>query len=488
MSGRPAPCTLGPALKAYGLLWKAARPYLARHQRLRSGFAQRLAPEDWARPADLWIQAASGGEAYLTWALLRGAAKDLNAGLPAPSLLLTTCTEQGRQVLQRAADWFAGATGLPAPQVCFFPLDEPALMRRALALAAPRAVLLLETELWPGLLTACRQAGVPVLLGNGRLTAKSLRHYKLLPLSWWEYLAPQAILAISQTDAARFAALFGPARVKLMPNLKFENLLEEAAPPVGLTRFFPPRPPRPDEESNGKNNPGPGGGPSVENEPESCRVPRRSLGRESNEENNSAPAAPVILFASVRKAELRPALDALARVRKALPHAVVVLAPRHLHHVPLWQKALAELAGQASGGAVQLRSQAEGSGRAFTPGAVVIWDAFGELNGLYARADAVFVGGSLAPLGGQNFLEPLAQGVVPVIGPAWDNFAWAADLVAPDGPVQVAENPAEVAQYLTRQAVAPQDRAAVRQTFREAVLRHQGGASLLWAAVREVIF
>ena len=140
MSSGPAPCMLGPALKAYGLLWKAARPYLTRHKRLRHGFAQRLVPEDWARPADLWIQAASGGEAYLAWTLLRGAAKDLTAGLPAPSMLLTTCTEQGRQVLHKAADWFAEATGLPAPQVAFFPLDEPAIMRRALALAAPRAV------------------------------------------------------------------------------------------------------------------------------------------------------------------------------------------------------------------------------------------------------------------------------------------------------------------------------------------------------------
>ncbi len=472
MSGRPAPCLLGPALKAYGLLWKAARPYLARHKRLRDGFAQRLAPKDWARPADLWIQAASGGEAYLAWTLLRCAAKDLNAGLPAPSLLLTTCTEQGHQVLQRAADWFAGATGLPAPQVCFFPLDDPAIMRRALALAAPRAMLLLETELWPGLLTACRQAAVPVLLGNGRLTAKSLHHYKLLPQSWWEYLAPQSILAISKTDAARFVALFGPTRVKLMPNLKFESLLEEAAPPMDLERFFPARPTTaPGGDSHG----GPGCGPG-----------------DTDGQHAKEPAAPVILFASVRKAELRPVIDALAGVRKALPRAVIVLAPRHLHHVPLWQKALAQLigqggqAGQAAGGAVQLRSQAQDSGHAFAPGAVVIWDAFGELNGLYARADAVFVGGSLAPLGGQNFMEPLAQGVAPVIGPAWDNFAWAADLVAPDGPVQVAENPAEVAQYLARQAASPQNRAAVRQAFREAVLRHQGGAALLWAAVREL--
>ena len=60
-------------------------------------------------------------------------------------------------------------------------------------------------------------------------------------------------------------------------------------------------------------------------------------------------------------------------------------------------------------------------------GTIVLWDVFGELNHAYARANAVFVGGSLAPLGGQNFLEPLIFGIRPVIGPYWDNFAWVGD-------------------------------------------------------------
>ena len=149
--------------------------------------------------------------------------------------------------------------------------------------------------------------------------------------------------------------------------------------------------------------------------------------------------------------------------------------------MPLWQKAL------AGGGAVKLRSQAEGKAPAFLPGEVVIWDAFGELTALYARARAVFVGGSLAPMGGQNFLEALGQGVVPVLGPSWDNFAWAADFVVPRGQAVVAANAAEVAKYLARQLSASQDRAAVREAFCAAVRRRQGGAAILWAAVREVM-
>ena len=434
--GAARPGLLGPALKAYGWLWKAVRPCLARHKRLKEGFVERLVPEGWARPADLWIQAASGGEAYLVWTLLRHAARDHATGRSIPDMLLTTCTRQGYEVLSRAAEWFAVETGLPAPQVRFFPLDEPDLMVRALTQVAPRAVLLLETELWPGLLQACRAAAVPVLVGNGRLTAKSLRHYKLLPAAWWEDFAPQRILAMSEADAARFVALFGEERVEPMPNLKFESLLEAAAPTADVGRFFPPE-----------------------------------------------AQAPVILFASTRKAEIKAVAEAVSLTRRAVPKAIIVLAPRHLHHVSLWQKALA-----TEGGALKLRSQAgEGAGAAFMPGDVIIWDAFGELTALYAQARAVFVGGSLAPLGGQNFLEALGQGAVPVLGPFWDNFAWAADFVAPAGQAVVAADAAGVAEYMAQQVASSQDRAAVREAFQASVRRHQGGAAMLWAAVREVM-
>ncbi len=427
----PAPRLLPLALKTYELLWKAARPFLARHKRLKAGFASRLAPSGWAQPAELWIQAASGGEAYLVGALLRQAARDHAAGLPAPSLLLTSCTEQGRAILEKTAAEFAASSGLPAPQVRFFPLDEPGIMRRALQMAAPRQVLLLETELWPGLLAACREAAVPVLVGNGRLTAKSLRHYKLIPAAWWAYLAPKKILAMSDPDAARFSALFGKEKVGRMPNLKFETLLTppDNAPASEISRFFP----NPEE-------------------------------------------APLVLFASTRKAEISAVTAALVKVRETRPQAVIVLAPRHLHHTPLWQKSLED-----AGLACRLRSKLTAP---LAPGDLIIWDAFGELAGLYAHAQAAFIGGSLVPLGGQNFLEPLAQGLAPVTGPFWDNFAWAADLVAPKGPARIAENADQVAQMLLTQALAPQDRAAVRRAFQEIVAGKQGGSEAVWREVR----
>ena len=55
--------------RLYGLAWRGAFPFLKRNQRLADGWSQRLVPEGWAEPADLWVQAASGGEAFLAASL-----------------------------------------------------------------------------------------------------------------------------------------------------------------------------------------------------------------------------------------------------------------------------------------------------------------------------------------------------------------------------------------------------------------------------------
>ena len=103
-------------------------------------------------------------------------------------------------------------------------------------------------------------------------------------------------------------------------------------------------------------------------------------------------------------------------------------------------------------------------------GSIVIWDTFGELGQLYQLADAVFVGGSLAPLGGQNFLEPLALGKIPCCGPHLDNFAWALepsgeakqDSLEALGLLQTGKNAKAVAALLQQQLATPTPHDAVR--------------------------
>jgi 3-deoxy-D-manno-octulosonic-acid transferase len=349
----------------YGLAWRTAQPLLRRHARLSDGFAERLMPEGWpglppeAGPC-LWLQAASGGEAWLIQTLLKALAGLPDLRLPL-SLLCTTCTRQGLDVLERlAADPSlpAGLTVMPR----YLPLDIPALMRKAVPAARPKAVVLLETELWPGLLEAAAREKVPVLILNARMTPRSLAGYSRLR-PFWRERPPAAILAVSPEDAARFASLFGPEPVALMPNIKFDR--------TALPSLPEPLP----------------------------EVP------------------PTVALASVRLEEeslLLPAVRELlaASFKGASPR--LIIAPRHMHRVPAWRELLAS---------ARLPCVLRSSRPQSAP-PLLLWDTFGDLSLLYAQADSVFVGGSLAPLGGQNFLEPLAAGLIPCVGPQIANFHW----------------------------------------------------------------
>lgn len=169
-----------------------------------------------------------------------------------------------------------------------------------------------------------------------------------------------------------------------------------------------------------------------------------------------------------------------------------------MHRVAAWKERLAGL----EGGYVQ-RSRLgtpsrEGEAKRGAPGDVILWDAFGELALLYAAADAVFVGGSLAPLGGQNFLEALAAGRIPCCGPYLDNFAWAlspapdgaaGDALAERGLLLVRRTPEEVAETLIEQALHPLPPEETQRRFLDWLTPRLGGtarcAALLHEAIRD---
>lgn len=407
----------------YGLTWQMARPFLRRHKRLAHGFAQRLAPQNWldSSAVDCWVQAASGGEAYLVRQLAQELAKSLPASAPPLRLLCTSCTTQGLEILDAARQWAEAE----APQLTiiprFFPLDQPSVMRRALTQAAPKLLLLLETELWPGLLLACADNKVPVVLVNGRMREKSLRGYKKLG-TLWTRLAPAQVLAVSADDAARFAALFGAERVGVMPNMKFGGVQAETGGVCAPLPIWLP------------------------------------------------PETPFIVLGSVRKEEEKALLPVLAELLQKAPQACVALAPRHMERIEAWVERL-----EAANLPFLRRSTLERE-TTTAPGRILLWDRFGELRALYDRADAVFVGGTLAALGGQNFLEPLSSGIIPCIGPDFRNFAWAGNELFTAGLVRVVPDAASLAQALLEQLAAPVSKASVQARFAAYLAPRRGGS------------
>ncbi len=402
-------------LAAYNAAWYAAIPALLLAPRLREGFSQRTLREFPEGFVDVWVQAASGGEAYL--------ARELALAMPEGRevrILATTNTRQGREVLERAAQDVAAAKPGVSLVPAYCPFDQPALMNRAMERTSPKVLVLLETEIWPGLLAAAKEQDVPVLVVNARMNPGSLAGY-LCAARLLTQLAPDRVMAVSAEAALRFSILFGAGRVERMHNIKFDRF--DAAEGAA------------DQDS-----------PLA-----------RIMGS----------GAPWAALASIRREEEPEVLDAVTRLHAARPGTNLALFPRHMHRLDFWREALYE-----AGLPTVMRSGLTGPPPA---GSVVLWDVFGELSGAYAFCRAAFVGGSLRPLGGQNFLEPLAQGIVPVSGPHWSNFSWVGREVVDQGLLREVRGAEELAETLVRLLNRPPDRAVVRAKIGAYVDGRRGG-------------
>jgi 3-deoxy-D-manno-octulosonic-acid transferase len=325
----------------------------------------------------------------------------------------------------------AGRTTLEAlhgagARLVWLPWDTPGAVRRFLARFRPRLGVLVETELWPNLVALCREEGVPVLLANARLSEKSARRYARWPgLARPTFAALAAVCAQSEADAARLRAL-GAHAVEVSGNLKFDVAPDAARLAEGAAF-------------------------------------RASLGDRR-----------VLLFASTREGEEEMLLDALgAPPADVLP----VFVPRHPARFDEVERLLA-----ARGLAPARRSRgADARAR------VLLGDTLGEMDFYYGAAEVAVIGGSFAPLGGQNLIEALAAGVPVVAGPHMYNFAEATRLALEAGAALGAPD----ATAALRAALALLDDPARRQAMRQAALAlcaaHRGATARHLARCRALL-
>ena len=407
---------------AYSILWHLALPFLLLSPRLRCGFKARLGISLPNSPCDLWIQAASGGESHLALEIL----KRVQPQAPL-SVMVTSCTRQGLEILDtlKTSELHHNLT----VTTTYFPFDLPWTLNRFFNALCPRAVVLLETELWPNLLRTARKRNCRTLVINGRMTSKSLAHY-LGTGEFFTALAPDEILAIAGKDAARFATLWGWSRVVEMQNIKFDRMGDQES--ISYVR-----------------------------NPLSCLF---------------KPRTPLVVLGSVREEEEPAIRETLLRLQQECPRIVTALFPRHMHRLDSWKKWLEE-----NNFTWSLRSELDGPSPL---GTVILWDRFGELIPAYALARSVFVGGSMAPLGGQNFLEPLAQGVVPITGPHWSNFYWVGEEIFKSGLVTRVQTVDELVAAI-RAPMKPKARiqARVRKFFAE----KKGGTDMACKVIERIM-
>ena len=410
----------------YTLAWGLATPLLRLNRRLAEGYNQRLLKPP-PPPADIWIQAASVGESLLAHELL----KQLNTGRPI-HVLVTTNTRQGMEILVRAIEDITPNDRKITAAANYFPFDRPSIMKRAVAHIRPRVMILLESEMWPAHLAALKRANCPVLVVNGRMTAKSLKGYLRLS-SLWHQLRPQKILAISDKDAQRFGRLFGSQRVTVMSNIKFDRL---------------------------------------------------DLSAQSSENINPLSSlvlddAQMVIFGSIRQQEEDQIQKILLEIRQRHPMVIIGLFPRHFQRLDAWSAFL-----NTHEIPWCLRSAIN---QPVAPGTVILWDTYGELTHAYQLAVAAFVGGSLVPLRGQNFLEPLTSGIRPVIGPSWEDFHWVGTEIIESGLVRIAKDWQEVVALLAKDIAQPSAPETVRETAYRYLKDRQGGTAMACQVIEEYL-
>ena len=402
--------------KFYNMLWRAALPFLRRNKRLAPTFDRRAHP--CLERADIWLQAASAGEAFLALSIL----SKLTPASPV-KVLVTTTTDQGAQVLAQGIENQALS---PNTTVCVdvFPFDLPAAVNQAVSQVSPKVMVLLETELWPAILNVLTRRGIPVLILNARMSQRSAPRYR--KTRWlWQRLAPNRILAISEADRHRYAQVFAGTPTAVMNNIKFDIMesgpIESQGLDPELSEYFP--------------------GP-----------------------------LPLSILASFRRQEEKKILTLIRQLKTRAPDQIIALFPRHMHRICALEKQL-----QAQNIPFILRSRLTAP---LTKPCVILWDKFGELRQAYCFARTVFVGGSLEPLGGQNFIEPAVHGIPTVTGPHWEDFSWAGQEIFTLGVVTSVPDARTAAAAMAEALETAPDFSTNRERVRAYISSRTGGSKL----------
>jgi len=365
-------------------------------------FRMRFWPEPIAFQPCLWIHAVSMGEVNIALALLNALPRAMRG-----ETLLTTSTQTGHRILIEK---------LGRQRVRYLPWDVRPCYRRLFGERRVPDLLVVETEIWPGLFAwiASNQARLAIV--NGRLSAKTMR-LRRNPLFRRAFGQATHILARSERDSQLFAAFGVPAdRISVTGNIKFDFK------PVALAD-----------------------GPFS-----------RWL----------ADAGSLAIFASISTDEAVPLAAQAAVLKERLPRLKLLWAPRHLQDL---EKHLAALRA--------LRPRLRSALATEDDAGVVVLDTFGELSGCYAFADVSLVGGSFNARGGQNFLESLQAGAPVVLGPSAENFQREVEEALAEQVVVQAASDLEVADRMAALLADREGLRAMSERARSFLAKHTGAVA-----------
>ncbi|CAN5905350.1 lipid IV(A) 3-deoxy-D-manno-octulosonic acid transferase [soil metagenome] len=382
----------------------------------RHAIGERLGAYDGAASNGwVWVHAVSLGETRAAAVLIEA----LRERRPGMRLLLTHGTATGREAgraLLREGDAQA-----------WLPYDTPSVVQRFFAQFDPAVGVLMETEIWPNLLMAAQAASVPMVLANARLSVKSHAQGQRLAA----VMRPAAesialVLAQTEADAVRLRDV-GGREVVVCGNLKFDVSPDPALMARG-------------------------------------RAWRELIGRD------------VVLAAIFREGEEAMLLAAWTALQSTWPESrplpLLILVPRH----PQRFDEVATLIRNAGLTLARRSTWGDAPDASAVKADAWLGDSMGEMPLYYGASQVALLGGSFAPLGGQNLIEAAACGCPVVMGPHTFNFAEAAVLsLAAGASMRVAEMAQGV--QVAIDLLAPERRQRVAGCALAFASQHRGAAA-----------
>ena len=380
--------------KAYGKRWRERFAYIDVPAESQGG---------------LWVHAVSVGEVLAAVPLV----KAIRQHYPDLPIVMTTMTPTGSaRVKANFADNIFHA---------YVPYDLPPVIKRFLNKLKPRAVMILETELWPNILHQCQQRHIPVMMANARLSEKSFTGYVKFPKLTQAMLHAITILAVhAQADADRFIKLgIEPNKVSVTGSIKFEIKV-----PASIL--------------------------------EQAQVLRNSLGQNR----------PIWIAASTHQGEDEQILAAHKRVLQTLPDVLLILVPRH----PERFTSICQLAIKEGFNTIRRST----SNVCTKDVQVFVGDTMGELMLFFAASDLAFVGGSLVDTGGHNLLEPASLGLASITGPSYFNFLDVTKMLLKSKAVLQINDVSELAQQVLRLLQDSSVRTEMGERGRQVIEQNRG--------------
>lgn len=335
-------------------------------------------------------------------------------------ILLSTITKTGKSMSQR----------LMGDSVCriYYPWDAPTILQRALDTLKPWAYVTVETEIWPEMLFQLSQRDIPAFLVNGRLSESSFKKYCRFKSFWSRVIRRYtAIMARTEAERERFIALGAlPEKVCVTGDCKVDALIERknSADLSELSAFF----------------------------------------------NHSDP---VVLAGSTHEGEETFVFGAFQKLLDAYPSLRLIVAPRH----PERAQALVQEAEALGLRGICLMSEPHSDWR------VLIVDKIGVLFSLYGCAEAAFMGGSIAPKGGQNIMEPAIWGIPFCQGPDFRDFTEATEGLISAGLCRIVHTEQEIAQFFSA-VLSASDRSVWKEGSRTFFERLGGASARSWQIIK----